>query len=90
MINLTQKHIRARLADALLLVHDIYGISPDDGALNVLLKRADLAALANMATANAIRILSSFAKENLIGIRGRKIKINNLKALKEISVYSRS
>ena len=89
MISLAQKHIRARLADALLLVYDIYGINMDDSVLNVGLKRADLAALANMTTANAIRVLSSFAKENLIEINRRKIKLINLQALKEISVYGR-
>jgi CRP-like cAMP-binding protein len=86
IINLTQKHIRARLADALLMVHDIYGTYSENGALNVLLKRADLAALSNMTTANAIRVLSAFAKENLIELNNRTIKINNLQALKEISV----
>ncbi len=89
MANLTQKHIRARLADALLLTHDIYGNTPDEGILNVSLKRAELAALANMTTANAIRLLSAFSKENLIETHQRKIKINDLDALKEISVLGR-
>ncbi len=89
LVNLTQKHMRARLADAVLLTHDIYGSSPVDGMLNVLLKRAELAALANMTTANAIRMLSAFAKEDLIEIHRRKIKINNLKALREISISGR-
>ena len=89
MANLAQKHIRARLADALLMVHDIYGNARNGGYLNVSLKRADLAALANMTTANAIRVLSSFAKENLIEINRRNIKLNDLKALEEISIYGR-
>ena len=89
IVNLTQKHIRARLADALLIAHDVYSQSPDEGRLNVSLKRADLAALANMTTANAIRVLSSFSKENLIEIDRRNIKINDLKALHEISMFGR-
>ncbi len=89
LINLTQKHMRARLADALILVHDIYGNSPEDGMLNVSLKRAELAALANMTTANAIRMLSAFSKEELIEIRQRKIKINDLEALKKICIFGR-
>jgi CRP-like cAMP-binding protein len=87
IINLTQKHVRARLADALVMIHDIYGTYPEDGNLNVSLKRADLAALSNMTTANAIRVLSAFAKENLVEINRRSIKINNLKLLKEISAF---
>jgi CRP/FNR family transcriptional regulator, polysaccharide utilization system transcription regulator len=85
IINLTQKHVRARLADALVMIYDIYGTYPEDNTLNLSLKRSDLAALSNMTTANAIRVLSAFAKENLIEINRRNIKINNLRALKEIS-----
>jgi len=87
--NLTHKHLRARLADALLLVNETYGTCPIKQTLNVHLKRADLAALANMTTANAIRVLSSFAKENIIETNRRNIKINNLKALQEISEFGR-
>ena len=89
MVNIAQKHIRARLADALLLIYDIYGISLADGILNVRLKRSELAALAYMTTANSIRVLSSFAKENLIEVNQRKIKINNMQALRQISDYGR-
>ncbi len=87
IINLTQKHIRGRLADALVMIYDVYGTSPESEVLNVKLKRADLAALANMTTANAIRVLSAFAKENLIEINRRDIKILKLQALKNISTY---
>lgn len=89
MGNLTQKHLRARLADALLLVNDIYGACPVKRTLNAPLKRADLAALANMTTANAIRVLSSFSKENIINIDHRDITIRDLKTLQEISVFGR-
>jgi CRP-like cAMP-binding protein len=87
LVSLTQKHIRARLAEALLLVHDIYGTDAGTGILNVSLKRSDLAGLANMTTANAIRVLSSFNTENLIDVSHRKIKIIDLKALKDISFF---
>jgi CRP-like cAMP-binding protein len=87
LVNLTQKHIRARLAEALLLINDIYGIDPTTGALNVTLKRSDLAGLANMTTANAIRILSLFNNENLVNVNYRSIKLNNLKKLKQISDF---
>jgi len=87
LFNLTQKHIRARMADALLMIFEIYGTNADTGILNVSLKRADLAALANMATANAIRLLSSLAKENLIEVNRRDIKILDINGLKDLSVF---
>lgn len=88
LVSLTQKHIRARLAEALLLINDIYGTNPTTGNLNVSLKRSDLANLSNMTTANAIRVLSSFKEENLVDVNHRKIKLNNLKDLKNISAFN--
>ena len=88
-MSLTQKHIRARLAEALLLIKDIYGTNPSTGILNVSLKRSDLASLSNMTTANAIRVLSSFKEEKLVDVNHRKIKLNDLKGLKDISIFNR-
>ena len=89
LVNITQKHIRARLAEALILINNIYGTNPSDGFLNVSLKRSELAGLANMTTANAIRVLSSFNKNKLVEVNHRKIRIIDLEVLKELSVLDR-
>ena len=89
LVNMTEKHINARLAEALILINNIYGTNPGDGFLNVSLKRSELAGLSNMTTANAIRVLSYFTKVKLVEVENRKIRINDLKALKEISVLDR-
>lgn len=73
-VNLTQKHIRARLAEALLYLRDNYGLEEDGYTLSIYLSREDLANMANMTTSNAIRTLSAFAAEKLVAIDGRKIK----------------
>jgi CRP/FNR family transcriptional regulator, polysaccharide utilization system transcription regulator len=86
LVNLTQKHIRARMADALIMINKIYGTKSGTGVLNVSLKRSDLAALAHTSIANAIKLLSSFTKENLIEVHRRDIKIKDLKGLKDLSV----
>lgn len=83
-VNLTQKHIRGRLAETLLFLKNRYGIK-EDGSTNIFLCREDLANLSNMTTSNAIRTLSAFANEGLIAVDGRKIKILKEKTLKEIS-----
>lgn len=85
IINLTQKHIRGRLAEALILLKDSYGLADDRCTLNISLSREDLASLSNMTTSNAIRTLSTFASENLIAIDGRKIMILKEKELVKIS-----
>lgn len=89
LLRLTKKHMRARLADSLFWVLETYGTLPDQATLQVALKRADLAALANMTTANAIRILSSFAKEKLIETDGRRIRIIDRKGLEAVSLLGR-
>jgi CRP-like cAMP-binding protein len=84
-VNLTQKHIRGRLAESLLFLKDGYGLEEDESTLSIYLSREDLANLSNMTTSNAIRTLSNFANEKLITIDGRKIKIIDEEQLKKIS-----
>jgi CRP-like cAMP-binding protein len=84
-VNLTQKHIRGRLAESLLFLKDTYGVEEDDSTLSIYLSREDLANLSNMTTSNAIRTLSLFAAEKLITIDGRKIKIIEEDRLRKIS-----
>lgn len=85
-VSLTQKHVRARLADTLLYIKDNYGMD-QDGVLEVSLSREDMASLANMTTSNAIRTLSSFANEKLISTNGRRIKLLDIEALLHISLH---
>ena len=84
-VNLTQKHIRGRLAEALLVLKESYGVEEDGFTLSIYLSREDLASLSNMTTSNAIRTLSQFAIEKLIAIDGRKIKLIDEDRLKKIS-----
>ena len=84
-VNLTQKHIRGRLAESLLFLKESYGLEEDGSTLSIYLSREDLANLSNMTTSNAIRTLSQFATERLITIDGRKIKIIDEEKLKKIS-----
>lgn len=84
-VNLTQKHVRGRLAEALIFLLDTYGPDEDGCTLSIYLSREDLANLSNMTTSNAIRTLSAFANEKLIAIDGRKIKILKEEELRKIS-----
>jgi len=84
-VNLTQKHIRGRLAESLLLLLKNYGYEEDRVTLAMLLPREDLANMSNMTTSNAIRTLSQFAQEGLIAINGRRIQILNERELEHIS-----
>ena len=84
-VNLTQKHIRGRLAESILFLKESYGTEDDGKTLSVYPSREDMANLSNMTTSNAIRTLSAFAQEGLIALEGRKIKMLDEAALQKIS-----
>lgn len=87
IVNLTQKHIRGRLAEALIVLRDHYGFEDDNMTLRIYMAREDLANLSNMTTSNAIRTLSGFVNDKLITVDGRKISILNEQELRKISKY---
>ncbi len=84
-VNLTQKHIRGRLAETLLTLRQTYGFDEDGATIAMYMAREDLANMSNMTTSNAIRTLSQFAGEGLISIDGRKIKILDEEELTRVS-----
>lgn len=84
-VSLTQKHIRGRVAESLLVLRDIYGTEADGKTIRVSLSREDIANLSNMTTSNAIRTLYNLASEGVIGMEGRRISILDLKNLGHIS-----
>ncbi|MCC8175938.1 MAG: Crp/Fnr family transcriptional regulator [Bacteroidales bacterium] len=87
IVSLTQKHIRGRLAEALIDLRDNYGYEDDNATLRIYMAREDLANLSNMTTSNAIRTLSGFVNERLIIVDGRRIKIINEAQLKKIAKF---
>lgn len=87
IVNLTQKHIRGRLAEALVVLIDHYGLEDDGVTMRVYMAREDLANLSNMTTSNAIRTLTSFVNEHIIVVDGRQIKILNEHQLRKISKF---
>ena len=89
IVNLTQKHIRGRLADAIIALVDNYGYEDDGETLKIYMAREDLANLSNMTTSNAIRTLSSFCQEHILTVDGRRIKILNPEALRNISKFGK-
>lgn len=84
-ISLTQKHLRGRLAEALIFIANTYGYKEDGITINATLSRDDIAALSNMTTSNAIRILSQFAEEKIIALDKRDVKILDTKKLNHIN-----
>ncbi|MGL4411131.1 MAG: Crp/Fnr family transcriptional regulator [Bacteroidales bacterium] len=84
-VNLTQKHIRGRLAESVLFLKDCYGVEDDGATIAIYLSREDLASLSNMTTSNAIRTLSLFTNEGILVVDGRRIRIEDEAMLRRIS-----
>jgi CRP-like cAMP-binding protein len=83
IVNMAQKSVRHRLAEALIHIHDSFGTNPD-GTLSVILSREDFASIVGTATESAIRVLSQFKKEGLISTVGKQIKIEDLAGLRRV------
>lgn len=86
-VNLTQKHIRGRLAEALMGLVEHYGFEDDGMTLRIYMAREDLANLSNMTTSNAIRTLTAFVNEKMIIVDGRQIKIIDPAGLRKVSRF---
>jgi CRP/FNR family transcriptional regulator len=82
LTSLAQKPVRERLAETLVMLHDVFNKHEDNNIIN--LSRTDLANIVGTATESVIRILSEFKDDNLISINGRKIFIMDLAGLKKV------
>ncbi len=85
VVSLTQKHLRGRLAETLVLLIDTFGYDEDTQYIGNCLSREDLACFANMTASNAIRTLSNFDEEGIIAIEGKKIHVIDEPLLRRIS-----
>jgi CRP-like cAMP-binding protein len=83
VVNMAQKSVKQRLAEALLYIHHSFGVNKE-GILNVVLSREDYASVVGTATESAIRVLSQFKKEGLISTTGKQIKIEDIEGLKRV------
>lgn len=81
---MAQKPVRDRLAEILLHLEQIFGVDADE-CIDVILTREEIANTIGTATESAIRLLSNLKKEGLIDLIGKKIKIINKPAIKNIS-----
>lgn len=78
---LSQKPVRERVAETLLLLKETYGLEDDHTTLSVTLPREDLANITGTATETLIRILSEFRVHHIIELKGKKIMILDMEAL---------
>lgn len=81
--DIAQKSVRERLAEVLIQLMETFGLAPDN-TLQIALTREELANMVGTATESVIRLLSEFKSDGLVEIKGRKIKIVDVRSLKRV------
>ncbi|MEO5929297.1 MAG: Crp/Fnr family transcriptional regulator [Candidatus Kapaibacterium sp.] len=81
IVDLAQRPVSERLAEALLMLKETYGVERDMATLNVRMTRIDLANIVGTATESVSRVLSKLKQEKIVDIHGRRIKIIDHPAL---------
>lgn len=84
ILDLAQKSLRERVAEVLLLLYDTFGLDKEN-YIQVSLTREEVANIVGTATESVIRQFSELKKEKVIELKGRKIKLLEIKKLKKIS-----
>jgi len=82
---IAQKQVRARIAEALIMLKDTYGLESDGITLHVSLSREELAGMAGTVRETATKLLSEFNQEHIIELEGKKIKLLNQQKLIRIA-----
>ena len=87
MTSIAQKNVRERFAETLLELLSVfsYGEKAKEEFHPISLTREDLANIIGTATETVIRLISDFKEEGLIEVKGRKIFLKDVQALKRIS-----
>jgi len=80
IISLNQKQIRGRIAETLIYLSDIN----QSNKFNIQLSRKEIGEMIAISEENAVRLLSEFAKEKIISIKGREIEIIDMPLLRKI------
>lgn len=88
LLNVSQKTVRERVAEAIVLLQKTFGYEEDGKTIAVHLTRAEIADIAGTTTETAIRTLSQLSEDDLINLNGKNIEINNLDSLiREASIF---
>jgi len=81
IISLNQKQIRGRIAENLIFLSELH----HSLKFNLGISRKEIGEMAAISEENTVRLLSEFAKEEIISLKGRNIEILDYSLLKKIS-----
>lgn len=84
MMHAAFKPVRGRLAEALLMLHELFRPATEM-RFSIPVTREDLAALTSTAKETASRLLSEFREEGLVSTYGSRITILNIEKITQLS-----
>jgi CRP-like cAMP-binding protein len=84
MRNLAHMPVKGRIAQALLYLHEKFGVS-EEGHIDILLSRQDIASYAGTTYETVFRVISEFIENELVEVEGKKITIRNADGLKKLT-----
>lgn len=79
--HMAQKHVKERIAGAILLLIEAYGFKDDKQTIDSNLTRREIANIAGTTTETSIRILSELFKDGIIELVGKDIVISDYNKL---------
>ncbi|HVV56051.1 MAG TPA: Crp/Fnr family transcriptional regulator [Mucilaginibacter sp.] len=84
MRNLVHMPVKTRIAQAFLSLAGQFGID-NDGWIGVEITRQDISSFAGTSYETLFKVINDFTEDGLIGVSGKKIRIINEAALREIT-----
>ena len=81
LINIAQKTVKERIAEALILLYSTFGMKEDGKSIDIVLSRSEIADIAGTTTETTIRTFALLSKEGLIELKGKAIIIKNITEL---------
>ncbi len=84
MRNLAHMPVKGRVAYALLTLKEKFGLT-EEGHLDILLSRQDIASFAGTTYETVFRIMNELAENNIISVTGKNIRISNYEQLLDLT-----
>lgn len=85
IVSMAHKHVRERMAEALIRLCDFYGMDEDNITVNATLSRQELGSIAGTSAESAIRIIHEFQEMKIIRLNGKKIIILDFDKLERLA-----
>lgn len=88
LIDIAQKSVKERIAEALVLLKNTFGCLEDGETLSVTLTRSEIADIAGTTTETTIRTLAQLSDNGLIELLGKRIRIIDFnKLVSQAAIY---